>query len=128
MADAINLSTGGAHRCVGALAATTVVGNSITARERFFVNGCNSINVRYKGSSITSDPTLQIVAQDATTLNDDGDVNNVGTGQTASATITTSEVLVSYTILGERYIDVVVISDSGDAVTMDFVDVYVKRI
>ena len=82
----------------------------------------------YKGSSITSDPTLQIVAQDATTLNDDGDVNDVGTGQTASATVTTSEVLVSYTILGERYIDVVVISDSGDAVTMDFVDVYVKRI
>ena len=83
--------------------------------------------MRYKGSSITSDPTFQIIAQDPTTLDDDGDVNDVGTGQTASATITTSEVIKSYTILGERYVDVVVVSDSGDVVTVDFVDVYVKR-
>ena len=127
MAASIHLSRGGAHRCKGALAATTVVGNSITARERFFVEGAESINVRYKGSSITSDPTLQLVAQDPTVEDDDGSVANVGTGLTAAATVTTSEVIKSYTLLGERYVDVVVISDSGDVVTMDFVDVYVKR-
>ena len=128
MADAIDLSTGGNHRCVGALAATTVLGNSTTTRERFLVDGCESINVRYKGSSITGDPQFQIISQDATTLFDDGDVNDVGTGQTAAVTVTTSEVIKSYTILGERYIDVVITCDSGDVVTVDFVDVYVKRI
>ena len=127
MAGSIFLQGGGAYRCVGALAPTTVVGNSVTARERFLVEGAESINVRYKGSSITSDPTFQIIAQDPTTLDDDGDVNDVATGHTALDSITTSVVIKSYTILGERYVDVVVVSDSGDVVTVDFVDVYVKR-
>lgn len=127
MAGSIFLQGGGAYRCVGALAATTVVGNSVTARERFLVEGAESINVRFLGSSITSDPVLQIITQDPTTLDDDGDVNNVGTGLTAADTITTSEQIHSYTLLGERYADVVVTSDSGDAVTLTFVDVYVKR-
>ena len=128
MAAAIDLSTGGDHRCVGALAVAQVAGNSVTIRERFMVDGCESINVRYKGESITGDPQFQIIAQDPTVGNDDGTTSNVGTGQTAAATVTTSEVIKSYTILGERYVDVVITSDANDAVTVTFVDVYVKRV
>ena len=80
MAGSIFLQGGGAYRCVGALAATTVLGNSTTTRERFLVEGTESINVRYKGSSITSDPQFQIIAQDPTVADDDGSVANVGTG------------------------------------------------
>jgi hypothetical protein len=127
MAASIYLSRGGVYRCVGALAVGEVAGNSVTLRERFQVEGAESINVRFKGSSITSDPTLQIVTQDPTVVDDDGSVSNVGTGLTAAATITTSEQIKSYTLLGERYADVVVVSDSGDAVTITYVDVYVKR-
>ncbi len=127
MASSIHLSRGGAHRCVGALAVGEVAGNSETLRERFLVEGAESINVRFLGSSISSDPTLQIVTQDPTVADDDGSVSNVGTGLTAAVTITTSEQVKSYTLLGERYADVVVVSDSGDAVTIDYVDVYVKR-
>ncbi|KKM07421.1 hypothetical protein LCGC14_1734110 [marine sediment metagenome] len=128
MAASIDKSTGGVHRCKGALAVGEVAGNSVTLRERFMVDGCESINVRYKGSSITGDPQFQIIAQDPTVADDDGSTSNVGTGLTAAVTVTTSEVIKSYTILGERYIDVVITSDANDAVTVTYVDVYVKRV
>ncbi|KKK85152.1 hypothetical protein LCGC14_2776150 [marine sediment metagenome] len=128
MALAIDLSTGGDHRCKGALAVGEVAGNSVTIRERFMVDGGESINVRFKGSSISGDPQFQIIAQNPTVGKDDGTTGDVGTGQTAAATVTTSEIIHSYTILGERYIDVVIVSDGNDAVTVTYVDVSVKRV
>ncbi len=128
MAQSIDLSIGGDHRCVGALAVAEVAGNGVTLRERFMVDGCESINVRFKGESITNDPQFQIIAQNPTVGNDDSTTGDVGTGQTAAATITTSEQIHSYTILGERYVDVVVTSDSDDSIKVTYIDVSVKRV
>ena len=128
MAKAIDLSIGGTHRCVGALAVGEVVGNSETVRERFMVDGGESINVRFK-ATVTSDPQFAIIPQNPTIGKDDVDTGNVTAGVTAAANITTAtETIKSYTLLGERYVDVVITSDSGDIATVTFVDVYVKRV
>jgi len=128
VARSINLSIGGAHRCKGALAVGEVLGNSTTTRERFMVDGCESINVRFKGA-VTSTPSFAIIPQDPSVENDDGSVSDVTTGITAAANISdATETIKSYTLLGERYVDVVITNAGGDAFNVTFVDVYVKRV
>ena len=128
MAAAINLSIGGTHRCKGALAVGEVVGNSITKRERFMVDGGESINVRFK-ASVTSDPRFAIIPQNPTVADDDGSTGDVTAGITAAANISNdTETIKSYTLLGERYVDLVITSDSGDIATVTFVDGSVKRV
>ena len=126
MAAAIDLSSGGRHRCVGALAATTAIGNSGEARERFNVEHCSSVTVRTIGGSITSDPVVQIVAQLPSVKSDSASTGDVASGLTGETTVTTSETTHTYTLLGERYVDVVVTCDSGDLVTITSVDVFAQ--
>ena len=126
MAAAIDLSSGGRHRCVGALAATTAIGNSAEARERFNVEHCSSVTVRTIGGTITSDPVVQIVAQLPSVKSDSASTGDVASGLTGETTVTTSETTHTYTLLGERYVDVVVTCDSGDLVTITSVDVFAQ--
>ncbi len=129
MAKAIDLSTGGAHRCVGALKATTAITAGNSARERFFVDGCQSVSARITGSSITSDPTIQAVPQIATVGPDSATTGDVTTGLTAAEDVDTNaqEEIHTHTLIGERYVDIVVTCDGGDAITITSVDVYAKR-
>ncbi|KKL97925.1 hypothetical protein LCGC14_1829580 [marine sediment metagenome] len=127
MAAAIDLSSGGRHRCVGALAATTAIGNSGEARERFNVEHCSTVTVRAKGTTITSDPGVQIVGQLPSVKSDSASTGDVASGLTTATTLTTdTEVTHTYTLLGERYVDVVVTCDSGDLVTITSVDVFAQ--
>ena len=126
MAAAIDLSSGGRHRCVGALAATTAIGNSGEARERFNVEHCSSVTVRTIGGTITSDPVVQIVGQLPSVKSDSASTGDVASGLTGETTVTTSETTHTYTLLGERYVDVVVTCDSGDLVTITSVDVFAQ--
>lgn len=115
-------------RLAGALAATTVVGNSASARERIKVQGQASITVLAKCSAVTSDPVLDIVPQLATVTDDDSVTGDTVTSGTTPLTLSTSEQALTYTIRGERYVDIVVTSDSGDSATISYVDVFVKPI
>ena len=126
MAAATDLSSGGRHRCVGALAAAVVIGNSGVARERFNVEHCSTVTVRALGSSITSDPVMQIVGQKPSVTSDSASTGDVSSGLTSETTVTTSEATHTYTLLGERYVDVVITCDSGDAMTVTSVDVYAQ--
>ncbi|KKK70245.1 hypothetical protein LCGC14_2925930 [marine sediment metagenome] len=129
MARAIDLSIGGAHRCLGALKATTAITAGNAARERFNVEGCQSITARIVGSSITDDPTIQAIPQIGTVGEDSATTGDVTTGLTAAEDVDTNaqEEIHTHTLLGERYVDIVVTCDAGDAITLTSVDVYAKR-
>ena len=126
MARAIDLSIGGAHRCLGALKATTGITAGNSARERFNVEHCSSVTVRTIGGTITSDPLVQIIGQLPSVKSDSASTGDVASGLTGETTITTSATTHTYTLLGERYVDVVVTCDSGDAVTITSVDVFAQ--
>ena len=122
MARAIDLSVGGAHRCLGALKATTAIAAGNSARERFNVEGCQSITARVTGSAITDDPTVQAIPQISTVGEDDATTGDVTTGLTAAEDVDTNtqEEIHTHTLIGERYVDIVVTCDAGDAITLCF--------
>lgn len=123
----VNLEPGGSWRCIGNLAAGTVVGNSATARERFRVGSrCIAVNIKAKCSAVTSDPTIQVIPQLASCTEGHaiGSTLDAIDGATATALLTT-EVAHAYTLKGETFFDVEVNSDSGDSATITYVDVYV---
>lgn len=129
MALAIDLSMGGGYRCKGALAAAVVIGNSASARERFYVPFCESITVRAIGTSITSDPTVQVIPQESDIGFDDAETDDAASGLTSATNMSSdTEVTHTYTLLGEPYVDVVITSDSGDAITITTVDVFAKKL
>ncbi len=128
MAVSIDMSRGGGHRCKRALAAAVVIGNSTTARERFYVPECESITARAIVTTVTSDPVLRIFPQEADIGFDDADVDDAASGLTAETTLSAdTEATHTYTLLGEPYVDVTIACDSGDAATITTVDVFVKR-
>jgi hypothetical protein len=91
------------------------------------VDGCESINVRFK-ATVVNTPSFAIIPQDGSVGDDDGETSDVTTGVTAAANITSAtETIKSYTLLGERFVDVVITNAAGDTATITFVDVYVKR-
>ena len=127
MAAAIDLSSGGRHRCVGALAAAVAITAGNTARERFNVEHCSTVTVRAIVTTVTSDPAIQIVGQIPSVKSDSASTGDVSSGLTAASDLTAdTEATHTYTLLGERYVDVVLTCDAGDAATVTSIDVYAQ--
>ena len=113
------------HRCAGVLA-PAALGNSQTKFERFFVQGGDILKIVWKFSVVggTTSVTIYGLLSDA-----NGNDNTTGTrdadNKQANAAVTTTQDSLSYTVTGERYCDVEVITD-GSGATLTYLDVLLK--
>ncbi len=124
-----DLTMGGAIRAGGNLAATSVLANGNTYRERFRVGpNAASFEIRAKASGITGTPTIQAVPSTANIGGNDLTVSDAAAGLTAVTTLLTSEINHAYTPpKGETFIDVVVDTTAGsNKCTLTYVDVFVR--
>lgn len=130
MAEAVNL--GGSQtpiRLKGALAAGTVILASAAAKERINVRGAQSVTVRYKAASITGTCTANIHPMLSDAGKDDTNGTRAVTGlPTAVTGAPTTEQVITYTCLGENYVEFALSMSAGgsDTTTLAYVDVFIK--
>lgn len=111
-------------RCDGALAVGTVIPNNITKTRRILVGGVATLTVRAKGSTVAGTPKIDIkgILQDGS--DEDGTGTQWATGNATQGTLTSSEVLVTFTPNGARYADIIITCGAGDTYTIVYVDLF----
>lgn len=120
-----DIQVGGApHRCVGALAVGAVLG-AATYKERVIVQGADTLRVRMKLSAVAGTATCKV-----TPVLADGDSGDKASGTASAtdivttATLTTAAVSLDYVVVGDRVVDVSIVS--GTSGTIEYVDLFLK--
>lgn len=112
--------------------APAVLTSGDTYVERIYVQGMASITLRAKCSAVAGSPTIQVVpiladAGDATLGTESALTGTqAATGLTTATALTGSEVLHTYVLLGERFVDIVVYAGTG--ITLTYVDVFLASL
>lgn len=116
-------------RLGGGLAVGAALAQGNTYRERIQIpTGCVSVSLRFKMTVTGGTPTAQIVPQTANIRPPDLAVSSVTTGLTAATNVVTAtELLHTYTCLGDEIVDVVIDTTGASAAgTIVYADVYTK--
>jgi hypothetical protein len=106
------------------LAAGAVLG-AATYKERVVVQGADTLRVRVKLSAVAGTATLTV-----TPLLSDADAGDKASGTQAvtntvtTASLSTSEVSLDYVVVGDRMVDVSIVS--GTSGTIAYVDLFLK--
>ncbi len=120
-------TAGGGQRLRGGLAATSVLAQGNTYRERIRLSAnCLDIHVRAKMAVSGGTPTIQIVPSTANINGNDLTVSDATAGITAATNlVNNTEATQAYTPFGETFVDVVIDTTGGSAAgTLTYVDVF----
>jgi hypothetical protein len=113
-------------RLDGALAPATALGNSVTKFRRVQVRDAAVLHVVADVSSVTGDPSLAIHPMNAAATQEEGTGARLTTDAPTAVTLVNGENEINYTPQGEAYVEIEVISDANDLVTIDFIDVFTR--
>jgi hypothetical protein len=111
------IASGGLITLIGDLAAATALGNGESAEELVNIAGFATIAVEINVSGVTSDPAIEIIpmAEDETT--------ELTAKAPSAVDLSTGDNVIEYTNEGHLVVKIKVTCDSGDAVTIDKVNV-----
>ncbi len=115
-------------RLAGALAPTTVIGNSVTKVVRWKIpGGVALVTVLADVSSVVGDPQLTLHPMASPATDDDADsAARHGFGEPTAVTLTNGVQKIEYAPIGERYLEIQIAADANDSLVVDFVDIFGK--